>query len=209
MTPAELHDYIFTDLGFCGCGTPEAVLTFLRDILQAVDSRSEIGTDSTLNHGGEAMRQLVWYFLDDKELTEHGSRADMGWLTDKGKEVLVALKSADIEKLCEAEHVDDPPRRLMSVPVTVELLIEMIREGYRGGAECTQGIPADAVLVSSRVKTEPNGSQAAHLIFEHESFPLVEPGAEIPTKQIIFFRVRLEGESKLDQVSDYLLGREQ
>lgn len=72
MTPAELHSYIFTDLGLCGCGEPDIVLTFLRDMLEAVDSRSDIKTDSALNHGDDALRQLLWYFLDDKGLTEHG-----------------------------------------------------------------------------------------------------------------------------------------
>lgn len=189
MTPAELHDYIFTDLGLCGCGEPERVLTFLRDMLQAVDSRSEIGTDSTLNHGGDAMRQLVWYFLDDKGLTEHGSRADMGWLTDKGQELLTALKAADIEKLVEAEHVEDPsPRHLMAVPIAFELLLEMLREGFRTkGFECAEGIPTDAQFVSSFVETEPNGSRLAYLVFEHESFPLVEAGMK-PSGKVCVYR---------------------
>lgn len=211
MTPAELHDYIFTEL-VCGCGDPAGALTLLRDFLQAIHDRRDDGDlsfdeaeariASLQNENAEAMHWWFWYLLDQRDLIEHGGNVSGGWLTDKGQELLTALKASDIEKLCEAEHVEDPPaRHLMAVPVTVELLMEMVREGYRGGAECTSGIPADAVLVSSSIKTEANGAQAAHLIFEHESFPLVEPGTEIPTKQIIFFRVRLEGESKFDPLA--------
>lgn len=41
MTLTELHEWVFSDLGFCGCGDPEGALDFLRTVLVAIRKRHE------------------------------------------------------------------------------------------------------------------------------------------------------------------------
>jgi len=206
MTPAELHNYIFTNL-VCGCGDPLAVVLRIRDILQALRDRSTEAPKSAVAYGEVSQRihELLghasglkeplywwaWYALDNLGLIEHGSNIEGSWLTDKGSELLAALTTSDIEKLVEAEHVEDPaPRHLMAVPVSFVLLTEIVRQGYQSQPfECVDGIPPDAVLVSSFVNTDPSGAQSAHLVFEHESFPLVEAGMMPSAKIIVFDRI--------------------
>lgn len=83
-------------LGFCGCGSNESAMEFVRDALQLVKERHLssheeawkiiLEKQNTLFHNDNIMF-FTWYWLDDKGLTEHGSSVP-GWLTNKGKEIL-------------------------------------------------------------------------------------------------------------------------
>lgn len=85
-------------LGFCGCGDPAASQTYLRDVLQFIREVHENEEenwdvpwkrlDGFFHSVGE--RYTVFYLLDDKGLTEHGSSVP-GWLTPKGRELLEDL----------------------------------------------------------------------------------------------------------------------
>lgn len=91
--------------GFCGCGTPEAPLRLLRDAMRLIDVKPNNPHDfdkwkaayrirraamDELFHHDKGVEYLVWYLLDDKKLTEHGTSVP-GWLTDLGRDVLVDL----------------------------------------------------------------------------------------------------------------------
>ncbi len=90
---------------FCGCGSPEDNLIYVRDALLVLEwwnqKRSGItdGFDidwgvwqEKLNvvFGNKLSEAFMWYWLDEKGYTEHGSSIP-GWLTDKGKEMLAVL----------------------------------------------------------------------------------------------------------------------
>lgn len=115
----------------------------------------------------------------------------MGWLTDKGQELLVALKAADIQALVDAEHVDDPaPRHVLAIQIDLGLLHVMVQQDAETWAfKCIDGVPRGANLASSFVEIEPSGEQRLYLIFEHESFPMVEAGAKPSEKFPVFGRV--------------------
>ena len=100
-------------LGFCGCGEPDEALSYVHKALQIVDDLSRLvhgkkityeqweenNKDEFVNDGA---MYFMWYFLDNKGLTEHGGSVP-GWLTAKGKELLsdlieLALKGKNDEK---------------------------------------------------------------------------------------------------------------
>ena len=70
-------------------------------------------------------------------------------------------------------------RRLVAVPITFDLLIDMMREGYHLTHEvkCIRGIPADAIYHGS-FTDEYKG--LGYLIFAHESFEEVPYNQHIP-----------------------------
>ena len=79
-------------LDFCGCGMPTEALRYVTDSLRLLQCRQDISPEVWekerealfATYGAE---YLMWYFLDEKELTEHGFCVP-GWLTDKGEEFL-------------------------------------------------------------------------------------------------------------------------
>ena len=80
-------------LGFCMCGDPESNLEFIRDTLIFINGNKEIRSfEERENQAKELfktreIRNFVFYVLDEKGLTEHGSCIP-GWLTEKGKHLL-------------------------------------------------------------------------------------------------------------------------
>lgn len=127
MTLTELHDWVFSDLGFCGCGDPEGALDFLRSVLLAIRKRhsdneideSQQQSQERWSRNSDALRELIgmettsamaWsylYFLNDKELLEHGGNCCGSWLTEKGEEVLDAMLKFDSETIVDCGCDDD------------------------------------------------------------------------------------------------------
>lgn len=87
-------------LGFCMCGLPEEALKFIHDLLAWVDHRMnskapalqgeewtkyfrdiDAGYDKILADNKDGLKYMLFYFLDDKELTEHGGSVP-GWILD-------------------------------------------------------------------------------------------------------------------------------
>jgi hypothetical protein len=101
------------NLGFCGCGLPEAALMFLLLNLEYIDFRM-IGPDSFKDKEGSnahwakvneiesdiypqyGSNYFVWYYLDNKGLTEHGGSVP-GWLSEKGKLLLSDLREFKVK----------------------------------------------------------------------------------------------------------------
>lgn len=100
MTIKELNDWVFGELGFCGCGDPAGALTFLRDTLNLMNQEF-------YSRYAEMQKRfpdgpLSWsylYMLDDKGLTEHGSNIRGCWLTEKGQTILAALNAYPVEEI--------------------------------------------------------------------------------------------------------------
>ena len=85
-------------LGFCGCGSLEENLEYIMDGLAYIDERpngkEEFNEWIERGHkifGNELSKSFFFYWADKEELSEHGSSIP-GWLTDKGKELLAALR---------------------------------------------------------------------------------------------------------------------
>jgi hypothetical protein len=98
-------------LGFCGCGDPEAALAYVRSALRLIvglhrddptpwDEKYRRYREHahTLFHGDRGTELFMWYFLDDKGLTEHGTSVP-GWLTPLGNDVLEDLESFELVAL--------------------------------------------------------------------------------------------------------------
>jgi hypothetical protein len=117
----QVQRFYFEELEWCGCGNPDEVLAFMRDVLQVMHDRSEgnrsegpnvpfeqsawrSGTDK-LNAMLPGMLGLSYlYMLDALDLTEHGSTIGGSWLTEKGKEVLALLSDRDLEAAMSDEN---------------------------------------------------------------------------------------------------------
>lgn len=100
MTLDEINDWVFCDLGFCGCGNPEGALDFLRDTLNLIDKEFDERWEGMKNRFPDnPMSWTYLYMLDDKGLTEHGSNIRGCWLTEKGKDILTALNSFTVEQI--------------------------------------------------------------------------------------------------------------
>jgi len=106
-------------LGFCGCGCPDDALYYVRDCLHHVNEIKEKVWENKITfeeHQANGKKifssvgaeYFAYYFLDNKELTEHGSSVP-GWLTQKGIEVL-----EDINELINRDEEIEP------VPQSVE-----------------------------------------------------------------------------------------
>lgn len=117
-TPGErfVHDFYFNTLKWCGCGNPDMVLMYMRDVLamlhkRSEDSRADASPDgSTWAANSEELYKLLnfkaceplalsyLYMLDELGLTEHGGNVMGSWLTPAGKDLLTILQNTDIER---------------------------------------------------------------------------------------------------------------
>jgi len=88
-------------LGFCGCCLPNLSLKHTQIALRQVynlntlvhnkkQTWDEWKSENEKLLGNENSVYFMWYWLDTKELTEHGGSVP-GWLTPKGKELLEDL----------------------------------------------------------------------------------------------------------------------
>jgi hypothetical protein len=78
-------------IGACHCGAPEEGMGQMRWALEAVARPEYV-----------PIPMLVLYYLDTRELIEHGSTVTSSWLTPKGKKLLEWLQAqnaAPIEML--------------------------------------------------------------------------------------------------------------
>jgi hypothetical protein len=121
MTRQELR--VFLNEWFCGCGSPESVARFVRDVLAVYDCRHGHGlslfnpddrpklkqlwadTDAAVNAlmPSDGVQYFVLYVLTHWDLLEHGGTVGGSWLTEKGKAVLAALnleQGDGFEALC-------------------------------------------------------------------------------------------------------------
>lgn len=102
MSPAQVVDQhverhwgyavIYDDLGFCGCGYPEAAMWLVRDVLRMCplfDHREEFKA----RFPDRGVQMLVLYMLDDADLIEHGGNVAGSWLTEKGERFLALLNT--------------------------------------------------------------------------------------------------------------------
>lgn len=84
--------YADDDLGLCGCGTPEAAFSLVRDILNLApfyeDQRWRQVEELVGNDGAH---HIVLSMLTRAGLIEHGSSISGSWLTDKGRYYQTAL----------------------------------------------------------------------------------------------------------------------
>lgn len=120
MTLQEIHDWVFTDLGFCGCGDPEAALEFLRVILNALDRGTNEERKALLKEkfaGNEGLYWTYLYLLDDNGLTEHGSNVVGCWLTEKGKDILLTLNSFSAEDVIENSQKEESLEDILDAEV--------------------------------------------------------------------------------------------
>lgn len=102
-------------LGFCGCGDPDLSLKHTQTALRQVSNLKELvwekkqtweewDAENKKLLGGETGVYFMWYWLDNKELTEHGGSVP-GWLTIEGYELLEDLDEyfEEVEKIKEKD----------------------------------------------------------------------------------------------------------
>lgn len=109
MDTQGLYKFYFDELGWCGCGDPEGVMAFVGKVLDILNRRSESNSGCNLPYeqspwkahtdelkdliGDDEKALMIMYVLDAHDLTEHGGNVMGCWLTDKGKDVLQAIKA--------------------------------------------------------------------------------------------------------------------
>lgn len=72
-------------------------------------------------------------------------------------------------------------RRLVSVPVSVDFLIDAMRQGHihNERIECVEGVPADSVYVGAHHDML---ADSVYLVFYHPSFESIPDGTMLPVK---------------------------
>jgi len=83
-TPAEYLQ--LRVLGFCGCGNPEEVMVYVKEMLEKLEAK-EWGAYEDMAY------MFFIYWANDKDFAEHGTTARCSWLTDKGHELLNDIKT--------------------------------------------------------------------------------------------------------------------
>lgn len=133
-TLEEVYNFFYNKGFTCGCGEPEKVVEFVRDMLRALKmSTSTPGNDldSNFDKGIALMSQLVmlethpgigWMLMSLIEhagLSEHGTNVRCSWLTDQGLKMLEALEQFTPEQVIDygigpSVFDEDPPTSLSS-----------------------------------------------------------------------------------------------
>lgn len=99
---AYVQSIVLDKLGFCGCGSPEDVLKLLKEVLEILDMRNPRDKDSwqisykkleERFYKDDTLLTFFLYWLDDKELTEHGGSVGGSWLSSEGKILLEKLRN--------------------------------------------------------------------------------------------------------------------
>jgi hypothetical protein len=89
-------------LGLCDCGNPEQNIRYIHNMMDLLDRLNsdtrkdaiewkEFDKLSTSLAGNKISAQFFWYWLDWRELTNHGGSIP-GWLTDTGHKTLQLLR---------------------------------------------------------------------------------------------------------------------
>lgn len=99
----EVALWYYSELGYCGCGNPQAIATLFRDWLLALDAKLPSGdTDwskrEALPGWDSPLALLMLYQLDKFGYTEHGGSVFSCWLDPEGDRVIKMLMSHDLEK---------------------------------------------------------------------------------------------------------------
>lgn len=87
-------------------------------------------------------------------------------------------------------------RRIKAVPVSLELVAEMCKQGYESHFKTVDGLPADVQFVGSTF--DPIGP-TAYLLFASEMFEEVPPHASAPVFVPVFHRVMAPEDPILDE----------
>lgn len=97
MSDKEFEDIIFGDLGFCGCGDPEAAIKIIYELIKIQHDRRNKSNDykeykskvnKLITGNIESVADILLYIINNAELLEHGTSVGCSWLTDKGKEFI-------------------------------------------------------------------------------------------------------------------------
>lgn len=80
-----IEEEVMALFGFCGCGAPWKVVSYLKKYLDELENHTNQLEDDTTYF-------LMAYLCDKSGLTDHGSSVGSSWLTDLGKEWLIKLK---------------------------------------------------------------------------------------------------------------------
>lgn len=88
-----VFDIIGQKLGFCGCGLPEDAIDYCYQGLKRVESLALSKSDFPNPFASEGEEYFFFYWLDKKGFTEHGGSVP-GWLTEKGKDMILAIEEA-------------------------------------------------------------------------------------------------------------------
>lgn len=86
-------DAAMDELGFCGCGSPEEVLSLLLDALEWCGAPNKAKLNRSVEPLNERGLMLALYVADDRDLIEHGGSVIGGWLTEKGRAFLETYRT--------------------------------------------------------------------------------------------------------------------
>ena len=96
----KLENIVYGDIGLCGCGDPEGVVSMIGDYLKLKKSQIYIDHDAIaefVDKWDAHLMLFMMYILDEKEFTEHGSSVYGAWITEKGEQLLKAIEESKEE----------------------------------------------------------------------------------------------------------------
>ena len=116
-----IYDLIYKKLNLCGCGSPVEIAFMIKDILKAINNKTNNNNldfdiqwkqyDMELfNTIGISSSNIVYEFvlkvLDSVDVLEHGGSIGGAWLSDYGKELLCAYELINEDFLDEYVDLD-------------------------------------------------------------------------------------------------------
>ena len=100
LSKKDIYEFWHTNLPTCGCGAPEETCELIYKVLCGFADGSHYDTLKEILPGVYASKDkkdnyaewFLLYRLDQLGLLEHGTIIRGSWLTDKGKELVAAMK---------------------------------------------------------------------------------------------------------------------
>lgn len=100
----EYEKLVFSDLGICGCGTPEETIEMIVEYLKhnieyknkykiekdfdKVYKEDKEWEERFIEENKELLFLFMLYILDDKEFMEHGTSVYSSWVIKKGEKLI-------------------------------------------------------------------------------------------------------------------------
>lgn len=102
FTPLNIRAFFSNELGACGCSDMSSMIAEIRRLLEWHEQETGARVSFSELYSSEGLFYLMAGLLDDCGLSEHGTAIRHPWLTDRGRELLSALRACTPREIEEA-----------------------------------------------------------------------------------------------------------
>jgi hypothetical protein len=97
MQEDEFNDIWFNGLTMCGCGRPDELKQFIKELLIAqsqdlnYEEKTKLRNEILEKVDKDLIFEFIFHRLEYADLVQHGGSVYGSWLTDKGKAFITAV----------------------------------------------------------------------------------------------------------------------